>query len=43
MAAIMIPIAEAVGAAIVATLIILHALRDDEGYEEEEDDEYKQP
>lgn len=39
----LIPLAEAVGTAIVAALIILHALRDDEGYEEEEDDEYKQP
>ena len=34
---VLIPLAEAVGAAIVATLIILHALRDDEGYGEDED------
>ena len=41
MAAIMIPIAEAVGASIVATLIILHALNHG-GEDEEDDDEYKQ-
>lgn len=39
----LIPLAEAIGTAIVATLIILHALRGDEGYEEDDDDEYKQP
>ena len=38
MAAIFIPIVEAVGASIVATLIILHALNHG-GDDEEEDDE----
>lgn len=37
MAAIFIPIAEAVGASIVATLIILHALN--HGHEEVNDDD----
>ena len=37
MAAIFIPIVEAVGASIIATLIILHALN--HGSEDEEDDD----